>query len=486
MKTKIIIILIICTSLFILIDCAPDKPQAVLVGTIAENEFDPEKWGNVYPLHYESWLKTREPKPAQKSRYRRGWDTDEVVYDRLSEYPFAALLYNGWGFGIEYNEPRGHYFSVIDQIEIDPSRTSPGGVCLACKSPFHKSFTEKFGMTYLTAAFNQALEMYPKKNRKLGPACIDCHQSSDMGLLTNKVHIEKGLSMIGKTNPTRQEMRSLSCAQCHMTYYVPRDKNGKVAADVLPPWTGSAWGNISIENIIKDLLTDHKREEWTQKVTGFRMPFIRHPEFELFSKSSVHWNAGVACADCHMPYSRVGSYKISDHNVTSPLKNDFKACRQCHTESADWLKKQVFAIQDRTTSLIIRAGYATATAAKLFEMVHKHQKNGLDIDQNFYEQSVYLYKNAFLRLVFISAENSAGFHNASEAGRILGDSVAFAGKSESLLRQILARGGIQVPEKLELELLKYLNDRGKKKLRFKKNQQVKDPYDIQKIFSETL
>jgi nitrite reductase (cytochrome c-552) len=260
MKTKIFLVFFIFSLLLIVIDCAPDKPQAVLVGTIAENEFDPEKWGTVYPLHYESWLKTKEAKPAQKSRYRKGWDTDEVVYDRLSEYPFAALLYNGWGFGIEYNEPRGHYFAVIDQIEIDPSRTSPGGVCLACKSPFHKSFTEKFGMTYLNAKFKQALEMYPEKHRELGPACIDCHKSSDMGLLTNKLHIEKGLMMIGKNNPTRQEMRSLSCAQCHMTYYVPRDKKGKVAADVLPPWTGSTWGNISIENIITDLLTDHKRE----------------------------------------------------------------------------------------------------------------------------------------------------------------------------------------------------------------------------------
>jgi nitrite reductase (cytochrome c-552) len=216
------------------------------------------------------------------------------------------------------------------------------------------------------------------------------------------------------------------------------------------------------------------------------MPFIRHPEFELFSKSSVHWNAGVACADCHMPYSRVGSYKISDHDVTSPVKNDFKACKQCHTESADWLKKQVFAIQDRTTSLIIRAGYATATTAKLFELIHSHQKKGLEINRDLYEQSVYFYKNAFLRLVFISAENSAGFHNSSEAGRILADSVAFAGKSESLLRQILARGGIPVPEKIDLELLKYLNDRGKKKLQFKKNQQVKDPFDIQKYFADIL
>lgn len=487
MKVKIFCILLGLSLLgYFLTNCAPEKPEPVRPGTIAANEFTPEEWGKIYPLHHESWLKTGEPKPAGKSRYRKGWDTDRVIYDRLSEYPFSALLYNGWGFGVEYNEPRGHHYAVIDQIEIDPSRTGPGGVCLACKTPYHKSFTEKYGMKYLTAGFKEAIEMLPGKNRTLGPACIDCHEPGDMSLVYNKAHIEKGLRMIGKTGLNRQEQRIISCGQCHMTYYVPRDRAGKVAGDVLPPWEGSSWGNISIEHIIKDLLTDFQREEWTQKTTGFRMPYIRHPEFELFSKSSVHWNAGVGCSDCHMPYTRVGSYKISDHDVTSPLKADLKACRQCHTESADWLKKQVFTIQDRVASLIIRAGYATATDAILFKMLHKEEKKGLKAAENLYEKATYLYKNAFLRLVFISAENSTGFHNPSEAARILGDAIAFAGKSESLLRQMLVQAGVQIPEKIGLNLLYYLNDRGQKKLKYKKDQQIRDPFALQKNFSETL
>jgi nitrite reductase (cytochrome c-552) len=487
MKVKIFTILTVLSLFsFFLINCAPEKPEPVRVGTIAANEFSPEKWGKVYPLHYESWLKTRQPKPAGKSRYRKGWDTDMVIYDRLSEFPFSALLYNGWGFGIEYNEPRGHHYAVIDQIEIDPSRTGPGGVCLACKTPYHKSFTEKYGMKYLTAKFPAALDMLPPENRELGPACIDCHQPEDMSLAFNKLHIEKGLGMIGKTDLSRQEQRIIACGQCHMTYYVPRDQAGKVAGDVLPPWTGSTWGNISIEQIIKDLLTDFQREEWTQYTTGFRMPFIRHPEFELFSKSSVHWNAGVGCTDCHMPYTRVGSHKISDHDVTSPLKADLKACRQCHSESSDWLEKQVLTIQDRIASLIIRAGYATAADAILFQMLHDTQKKGWRPDQELYDKAVYSYKNAFLRLVFISAENSTGFHNPSEAGRILGDAIAFAGKSESLLRQMLTQAGVQVPEKIELNLLEYLNDRGQKKLKYKKDQQVRDPFNLQENFSKTL
>ncbi len=470
------------TGIFILFACGPSTVEPLKVGSIPKDEVDPEEWGKVYPLEYESWLKTKEPKPAGLSKYRKGWDDDKIIYDKLSQFPFAALLYHGWGFGIEYNEPRGHFYALIDQIEIDPSRTGPGGVCLACKTPYYKQMSEKHGMKYLKTPFKDAVNMLPEKNRELGPACFDCHESETMGLSTNKTHITNGLKMIGKKKLTRQESRTITCAQCHMTYYVPRDKKGKVAGDIAVPWTDCEWSDISIEKIVKDLMTDYKREEWTQKVTGFRMPYIRHPEFEMFSRSSVHWNANIACADCHMPYKRVGAYKISDHDVTSPLKAELKSCNQCHTESATWLKKQVETIQDRTISLLNRAGYATATAAKLFEMLHKEQLKGKKFDNTLYNKAKNFYKKAFIRINFVGAENSTGFHNPTEAARILGDSLAYANKTESMLRQMLTKRGVNVPEIVNLELKKYLNSRGKKKLGFKANQEVEDPYNIQKEF----
>jgi len=468
---------------YIFISCGGDKPEMFKAGSIAENEFDPEVWGKIFPLQYESWKKTKDPRPTGKSMYKRGWGTDKIIYDKLSEFPFLGLLFNGWGFGVEYNEPRGHHFAIIDQLEIDPSRTGAGGVCLACKSPLHKSYTEQHGMKYLTAKFNDALNMYPEKMKLIGPACADCHKPSDMSLRINKTHLENGLKLIGKTEFSRQEMRILACGQCHITYYVPRTPEKKVNGDVALPWTGGKWGNISIENIIKDLLTDTKRIEWKQKVTGFDMPFIRHPEFEMFTKGSVHFNAGLACADCHMPYTRVGSYKISNHDVQSPIKQDFIACAQCHTESADWIRKQVFTTQERTISLLTRAGYASATAARLFEIVHENQAKGVKVDQNLYAKAKECYMQGFIRLNFVSAENSTGFHNSTEAARILGDSVAFAGKSETLLRQLIVQSGIKLPEKINLDLNKFLTGRGKHKLNFKPDQEFKDPYGTQDYFT---
>ena len=123
-----------------------------------------------------------------------------------------------------------------------------------------------------------------------------------------------------------------------------------------------------------------------------------------------------------------GSNKISNHNVGSPVWQGMTACAQCHAESADWLKAQVFAIQDRTTSLLNRAGYATAVATKLFEAANQAKTEGKNIDQKLYDQAKDLYLEAFYRINYIGAENSVGFHNPTEAERICGDTVAFAGE----------------------------------------------------------
>ena len=44
----------------------------------------------------------------------------------------------------------------------------------------------------------------------------------------------------------------------------------------------------------------------------------QHPEYEFFTANSTHFQAGVACADCHMPYVRDGASKFSSHDVTQP------------------------------------------------------------------------------------------------------------------------------------------------------------------------
>lgn len=187
-----------------------------------------------------------------------------------------------------------------------------------------------------------------------------------------------------------------------------------------------------------------------------------------------------------MPYKRIGGFKVSEHRIMSPLKNDMKGCLQCHSETPEWLKERVITIQDRTMSLLLRAGYQTAITAKLFELANKAQEDGKKLDQVLYNKAKDLYTEALYRVIFIGAENSLGFHNPTEAQRVLGDAIAYASKSEAVLRTMLAKAGVDVPINIELELKKYLNNRGEKKLKFKPEQEFKDPFGTQQNIEALL
>jgi len=481
-KPIFIILVAVAVGAALVIACSPPKSQPVKTVTIPDGEYDPAVWGKAYPLEYDSWLKSKEPNPTG-SKYRQGW-TGKEKFDKLSEFPFMALLFNGWGFGVEYNEIRGHYYMLIDQLEIDPSRLKAGGVCLTCKTPFAPKLRQEMGVNYFKDPYVEVHAKIPEKFQRMGVMCIDCHDNKTMDLKFSRWTIDKALQDLGKdpATATRQEKRSLVCAQCHVTYIIKKDPEMK-SVDVFFPWQGSKMGDISVENVIKVIKSDPAYLEWKQNVSGFKLGFSRHPEYEVYSRNSVHWNAGVACADCHMQYTRVGVNKISNHNVGSPLWQGLAACQQCHAESADWLKAQVLAIQDRTTSLLNRAGYASAVAAKLFEAANKAKTEGKNIDPKLYDQAKDLYFEAFYRINYIGAENSQGFHNPTEAGRICGDSVAFAEKCSGLLRQALASAGVAAPADINLELAKYLNNRGVRKLSFKPQEEFKDPFGIQPMLT---
>jgi len=466
------------------IGCSPPEPQKRQVVDIPDGTIDPEVWGKAYPEEYELWKKTKEPVETHRSKYKSGLEGGAVAVDKLSQFPYMALLFNGWGFGVEYNLPEGHANMIRDQLEIDASRLKSGGVCLSCKTPYAPRLEEKMGAAYYSAPFKDVLNRIPEKDRELGVACIDCHNNEDMTLrLSRDFTLKKALAEIDK-NPdemTRQEMRSAVCAQCHVTYNIPKDETGR-SVGVYFPWQKSREGAITIENIIAQIRSDPSVLEWTQKVTGFKMAFIRHPEYEFWTRGSTHFKAGASCADCHMPYTVAGVYKISDHRVMSPVDAEMKACRQCHAEGPDWLRERVFSIQDQTVSIMIRAGYQTATVAKLFEITHNAQAAGSTIDQALYDKAKEFYEDAFYRSLFMGAENSIGFHNPTEGLRILGDAIAFGSRAEAYLRQALAQAGVEVPIKVDLELQKYTEDRGEKKLRFDPELEIKDPMGLQDRF----
>ena len=64
-----------------------------------------------------------------------------------------------------------------------------------------------------------------------------------------------------------------------------------------------------------------------------------------YTADSTHYKAGVACADCHMPYTRDGAAKFSTHDVHSPLLNAEAACGHA-TPMWTYVAERVEIIQD--------------------------------------------------------------------------------------------------------------------------------------------
>ncbi|MCE5203332.1 MAG: ammonia-forming cytochrome c nitrite reductase subunit c552 [Actinomycetia bacterium] len=469
-------VLMVCGVLVgLLVALAACATQEQVSAPTAEPDYhDPAPWGERYPLEYSSWHATSEERPAGKSVYKRGFDGG-VMYDKLSEYPFMPLLFKGWGFGIDYNEPRGHYYMLVDQSEVDPARVKTGGACLTCKSPYAEDLYEKDSKALFDATYDEAVAMLPKERRFLGATCIDCHDPATTQLATRRWTVGAAMSEVGldPEKLTLQQQRLLVCGQCHCSYSVMKDGTTVLGVDL--PWEGSTWGGITVENIVDSLETQEARIEWTQQVTGFKLGFIRHPDIEFFTSGSAHFVAGASCVDCHMPSRTVNHTEFRDHDVMSPLKSDMVACMRCHDQSAAELKAEVLRIQDRDAALLIDAGYRTATVAKLFEIANSRlATQSADIKPSYDEAAAH-YRQAFYRVVYMGAENSMGFHNPDEGVRMLRDATEQAEQAEKILRDLLTRNGVAVPDEVPLELREYTDDRGVRRLDFRREQYIPDP-----------
>jgi len=223
---------------------------------------------------------------------------------------------------------------------------------------------------------------------------------------------------------TRQEMRAYVCGQCHVEYYFKGPEKRLVF-----PWHNGLRAD--------DILAYYDKEQfkdWTHADSGAPALKAQHPEFEMWSQG-IHARSGVSCADCHMPYTRVGALKISDHHVRSPLLNVNRACQTCHKWSEDELKARVDTIQQRTFELRNRAMDAVVALIKDLKAARDAGRTDADLAsaRDFQRKAQFL-------LDFVEAENSTGFHAPQEAARVLGQSVDLARQGQLALRDG-GRGG---------------------------------------------
>lgn len=278
-------------------------------------------------------------------------------------------------------------------------------------------------------------------------SCIDCHDPKTMQLRVTRPGFMLGVQALAESDQdlphmpsvekwrrgsraepydpnklaTRQEMRSFTCGQCHVEYYC-------ASGDTLT----FPWGN--------GLRVQDKERFWEEHTFPDGSDFydfihgetkapvfkVQHPEFELWSQG-VHARSGVSCADCHMPYERVGAMKLSNHNVRSPMENINNACQTCHNVPEQELRDRVARIQQTTVDMKQRAADAMTG---MLDAIMEAKAAGATDDQ--LAEAFVMQRKAMWRLDYIVSENSKGFHAPQEAARILGESIDYSRRAQAI------------------------------------------------------
>jgi nitrite reductase (cytochrome c-552) len=266
-------------------------------------------------------------------------------------------------------------------------------------------------------------------------SCIDCHAPDTMELRVTRPGFLEGIRKAKASqgieeydvnrDATRQEMRAYVCGQCHVEYYF-RGPEKRLTY----PWDKG----LKADEILA-YYEENGFRDWVHAESGAPVLKAQHPEFEMWSQG-IHARSGVACADCHMPYQRVGAMKVSDHHVRSPLLNVNRACQTCHRWSEEELRGRVHTIQDRTFQVRNVAMDALIALIGDIRAARSAGASDADLDAARGHQ-----RRAQFLLDFIEAENSMGFHAGQEAVRVLALSLDETRRGQAALPGARATAG---------------------------------------------
>ncbi|MCS6908641.1 MAG: ammonia-forming cytochrome c nitrite reductase subunit c552 [Anaerolineales bacterium] len=373
---------------------------------IAQYEPDSSKWGLNFPNQYSTFLLTKD----NKARTAFG---GSEPYSKLESDPRLVTLFAGMPFSIDYNEERGHMNSLTDVRETKRVNEKTPGTCYSCKTANAPRLWDQMGPEeFFKTPFAKLGE---KIDQPVG--CANCHEANTMRLIVTNPALEEALEEMGRDwrTFTRQEMRSVVCANCHVEYYFKGE--GKYLTF---PWDLG----LSADDVA-DYYNQIGFKDWDHKITGAPMIKIQHPEYELYATNSTHYRAGVACADCHMPYVRNGAAKFSSHDVKSPLFTPEQSCGACHTDVA-YVVDRVKQIQNQVREVMDVAMDALVEAIGAIEKAAQDPQ----ADPELLAEARQLHREAQLRVDFINAENSMGFHNPEEALRVLAKATDLARQAQ--------------------------------------------------------
>jgi nitrite reductase (cytochrome c-552) len=410
---------------------------------LTDDTEDPALWGKNFPQQYDAYRRTVD---QQRTRYggseavphtpSQADPRSVVAQSRLEEDPRLKIIWAGYAFAKDFREERGHAYMLDDQTFTGRQHAAKQpGTCMNCHGSVYVPFRKLGGGDLVKGfeAMNQMPYVEARQQVTHPVSCIDCHAPDTMQLRITRPGFVEGMKALKASQgvadydvnrqASRQEMRAFVCGQCHVEYYF----KGPQKRLTYP------WGKGLKADEILAYYEENPHDDWTHAESGAPVLKAQHPEFEMWNQG-IHARSGVACADCHMPYVRVGALKISDHWVRSPLLNINNACQTCHKWPEAELKDRVESIQDRVFGLRNRS--MEALVALISDIKAARAAGRPDAELDLPRK---LQRRAQFMLDFVEAENSTGFHAPQEAERILAESIDYARQGQLALR------GVPVP-----------------------------------------
>ncbi len=435
----------------VLAGCDDDKVSTELTTPVyktglGEKEYKLDPFLEVFPEHALSYKRNDESEimTAYKGsvNYRKNDNINPLPKGFKHAQPYLKNLWLGYPFMYEYNEARGHTLAIHDFLEIDRINRfqEKGGLpatCWNCKTPQMVPLLEEHGDAFWAMDVNDFRTTIDPVEDTIG--CANCHNSETMELQLYSEPLKDWLVRSGKdlTTISRNEMRSLVCAQCHVEYYFTDPGQGVAKKPVFP------WDNGFSPEDMYVYYQGHgdgnragfegQFTDWVHPASQTPMIKVQHPEYETWI-DGPHGAAGVSCADCHMPYVLAeDKQKMSSHWWTSPLKDpEMRACRQCHSDkSPEYLRQRVLYTQEKTYEQLLIAQEYSVKAHEAVRLASLSTLQNAEYDAFMVEARDNIRKGQ-LFWDYVSAENSVGFHNPVKSLDTLATSIDCSQKAIDL------------------------------------------------------
>ena len=214
---------------------------------IAETETKMSAFKGQFPQQYASYMKNNEDRIMTDYKgsvpYHKNDNVNPLPKGFKHAQPYLKNLWLGYPFMYEYNETRGHTYAIDDFLNIDRiNRFAADGkgnlpaTCWNCKTPKMMEWVSQYGDKFWSMDVNEfrAKDKINAHDETIG--CANCHDPATMELRLYSEPLKDWLKRSGKDwqKMSRNEKRTLVCAQCHVEYYFTHKDNGPAAKPVFP------------------------------------------------------------------------------------------------------------------------------------------------------------------------------------------------------------------------------------------------------------